>query len=82
MITGTTTQLMMDLSDLAQSNVPAQVRAQARIRCAALMSTVGIFAFGCAAAALIYAKFDRMVLLIPPLISMGAFRPGWRQMAA
>jgi len=72
---------MMDLSDLAQSNVPAQVRAQARSRCTALMSTVGIFAFGCAVAALIYAKFDRMVLLIPPLISMGAFRPGWRQAA-
>jgi uncharacterized membrane protein YoaK (UPF0700 family) len=80
-ITGTTTQLMMDLSDLAQSTVPAEVRAQARTRCKALATTVGIFAFGCAVAALIYAKFDRLVLLVPPLISMAAFRPRFRQAA-
>jgi uncharacterized membrane protein YoaK (UPF0700 family) len=79
LMTGSTTQLMMDLSDLALSNVPAPVRAQARIRCAPLMRTVGIFAFGCAVAALVYAKFDRLALLIPPLISMAAFRPRWLQ---
>jgi uncharacterized membrane protein YoaK (UPF0700 family) len=37
LMTGTTTQLMMDLSDLTQTDVPAELRAQARTRCAALL---------------------------------------------
>jgi uncharacterized membrane protein YoaK (UPF0700 family) len=81
LMTGTTTQLMMDLSDLTQTGIPAELRAQARNRCVALLKTVGIFALGCAAAALIYARFERMVLLVPPLISMAAFRPRFRQTA-
>jgi uncharacterized membrane protein YoaK (UPF0700 family) len=81
LMTGTTTQLMMDLSDLTQTNVPAELRAQARTRCAALLKTVGIFALGCAVAALIYARFDRMALLVPPLISIAAFRPRFGQSA-
>jgi uncharacterized membrane protein YoaK (UPF0700 family) len=77
-MTGTTSQLMMDLSDLAQADVPAELRALARIRCAALLKTVGIFVFGCAVAALMYARFDRLALLVPPLISITAFRPRFR----
>jgi uncharacterized membrane protein YoaK (UPF0700 family) len=79
LMTGTTTQLMMDLSDLTGTQVPMEIREQARIRCRALMKTVIIFALGCAAAALIFAKLDRMVLLVPPLISVAAFRPRFGQ---
>jgi len=74
-LTGTTAQLMIDVSDLAHPGVPAEVRAQARSRCAGLLKTVGLFAPGCAVAAVIYAKCGRMVLVVSPLISMAAFRP-------
>lgn len=74
-MTGTTAQLMIDLSDIAQSKVPMEVRAQAQARCAALLRTVGMFALGCAVAALLYAQCGRMVLLGCPLIAMTAFRP-------
>jgi uncharacterized membrane protein YoaK (UPF0700 family) len=75
LMTGSTTQIMMDLADLAKSRLPVEARASARARCARLLQSVVVFAVGCAGAALIYAKLDRMVLLVPPIISAVAFLP-------
>lgn len=75
LMTGSTTQIMMDLADLMQSSLPTEARAVARGRCATLLRSVGVFALGCAGAALMYAKLDRVMLLMPPIISAVAFMP-------
>jgi uncharacterized membrane protein YoaK (UPF0700 family) len=75
LMTGSTTQIMMDLSDLTRSGLSAEARSAARTRCATLCRSVIVFALGCAGAALLYARLDTMVLLVPPAISAVAFIP-------
>lgn len=75
LMTGSTTQIMMDVADLMQADLSLEVRLATRVRVVTLLKSVGCFAFGCAAAAFLYMAADRMVLLVPPLISAVAFIP-------
>jgi len=69
LMTGTTTQMMMDLADLLRSRLPPELRAAARSRATTLGRSVAIFALGCGIAALTYAKTGEAVFLLPPLLS-------------
>ena len=75
LMTGSTTQIMMDLADLLRGNLSPEAHSQARGRCVTLLRSVGCFALGCACAALVYAAADRIVLIMPPIISAVAFIP-------
>jgi len=66
LMTGTTTQIMTDLGDLLNSNAAPAV--SARIR--AMSIQVGVFAAGCAAAALAYALAGPWCFLIPPMVAV------------
>jgi uncharacterized membrane protein YoaK (UPF0700 family) len=64
-MTGNTTQIMIDLADLMRG-VPADARTRERL--SRMAGGVAAFAAGCAAAALIYAKQDVWCFLLPPII--------------
>jgi uncharacterized membrane protein YoaK (UPF0700 family) len=66
-MTGNTTQIMIDLADLMRG-VPADARSAIRSRLSRMSGSVAAFAAGCAAAALIYAKQDVWCFLLPPII--------------
>lgn len=67
LMTGTTTQIMIDLADMiyARNNAPAS---QIRPRVAMMSKNVIIFALGCAAAALLYAHYNVWCFVVPPLL--------------
>jgi uncharacterized membrane protein YoaK (UPF0700 family) len=64
-MTGNTTQIMIDLADLMRG-VPADARTRERL--SRMSASVAAFAAGCAAAALIYAKQDVWCFLLPPIV--------------
>ncbi len=66
-MTGNTTQIMIDLADLMRG-VPADARSAIRGRLSRMSGSVAAFAAGCAAAALMYAKQDVWCFLIPPIL--------------
>jgi uncharacterized membrane protein YoaK (UPF0700 family) len=66
-MTGTTTQIMIDIADLAHS-LPADQAVAARNRLTRMSASVLAFAFGCAAAALLYARVGIYCFLVPPLL--------------
>jgi uncharacterized membrane protein YoaK (UPF0700 family) len=66
-MTGNTTQIMVDLADLMRG-VSAEPRKAIRSRLSRMSGSVAAFAAGCAAAALIYAKQDVWCFLIPPIV--------------
>jgi uncharacterized membrane protein YoaK (UPF0700 family) len=67
LMTGTTTQIMIDLADmiLARDDAPG---GQIRSRVAMMSKNVIIFAVGCAAAALLYAHYNVWCFVVPPLL--------------
>lgn len=69
LMTGTTTQVMVDLADLLHgAQAPAEAAA-ARVRVRRMAAAVAWFAGGCAAAALIYARFDVWCFAVPPVLA-------------
>lgn len=75
MMTGTTTQLMLDVADLLHG-VPADQRAAARGRMARMGGAVLTFALGCAAAALLYRFSGMWCFAVPPLLVLAALVHG------
>jgi uncharacterized membrane protein YoaK (UPF0700 family) len=69
-MTGTTTQIMIDIADIAQ-NMPIEKRRVARARLARMTASVLAFASGCATAALFYARAGIYCFLISPLLGVG-----------
>ncbi len=66
-MTGTTTQIMIDVADLLQGLPPeASVSAAARLR--RMSITVVTFAAGCGGAALLYATIGTWCFLVPPFL--------------
>ena len=68
-MTGTTTQLMIDIADLAAGKLTPEARAVVLPRLRALVVAVLSFALGCALAALVFIKFEMKVFLLPPLVA-------------
>jgi uncharacterized membrane protein YoaK (UPF0700 family) len=71
LMTGTTTQIMIDLADLIH-RVPEEKRAAARARIKRMSASVALFALGCAMAALLYALFRERCFLVAPAIALFA----------
>jgi uncharacterized membrane protein YoaK (UPF0700 family) len=65
LMTGTTTQITIDIADRMR-NMPPDKRNAARARLARMPASILAFALGCAAAALLYARASIYCLLVPP----------------
>ncbi|MFC5741306.1 YoaK family protein [Dyella tabacisoli] len=72
LMTGTTTQIMLDLADKLHG-VPTDQRAAIHTRLSHMAASVLVFALGCAAAALSYALVNVWCFAIPPLFAIFAY---------
>jgi uncharacterized membrane protein YoaK (UPF0700 family) len=68
LMTGTTTQIMIDLADLLRG-LPSQDAVAARARLQRMSGSVTVFAAGCAAAALTYTWLKMWCFVIPPVLA-------------
>ncbi len=71
LMTGTTTQVMIDLADLIRGVTPDATSA-ARQRLGKMVTSVGAFAIGCGLAALCFAAFGSWSFALPPLLAIAA----------
>jgi uncharacterized membrane protein YoaK (UPF0700 family) len=69
LMTGTTTQIMIDLADLLQTPAREQVDRPGP-RLLAMSANIAVFAAGCAAAALLYARVGVWCFVMPPLFGI------------
>ncbi len=69
LMTGTTTQIMIDLADLLRG-VPEEATAGARLRLAKMTANVVAFALGCGAGALAFAVCGPWCFVVPPLLAL------------
>ncbi|MCK1656113.1 YoaK family protein [Bradyrhizobium sp. 151] len=67
LMTGTTTQIMIDVADMMYARDKASTD-QIKARVAMMSKNVIIFALGCAAAALSYAHYNVWCFLVPPVL--------------
>jgi uncharacterized membrane protein YoaK (UPF0700 family) len=65
-MTGTTTQVMIDLADRIHRRAASESQPPARL--AQMATSVLIFATGCAAAAFLYSRVGVMCFVVPPLV--------------
>lgn len=71
LMTGTTTQIMLDLADLLRgADAPARAAAAARLR--KMVPAVLVFALGCALAALAYVGIGMWCFALPPAVAAAA----------
>ena len=70
-MTGTTTQLMLDLADMLHG-LPPETAAATRARFKRLTTSVVVFAAGCALAALLYAKVNAWCFCVLPFLGLAA----------
>jgi uncharacterized membrane protein YoaK (UPF0700 family) len=79
LMTGTTTQIMIDLADLSRGlEGEARVPVVARMR--RMLIAVVAFALGCALAALLYARFGAWCFLGAPVIALAGLLSGWGEL--
>ena len=71
LMTGTTTQMMIDVADSFRES-SSDVRAARTARLLRMAVSVAAFAIGCAAAALSFAQFGVRCLIVPPVLGIGA----------
>jgi uncharacterized membrane protein YoaK (UPF0700 family) len=71
LMTGTTTQMMIDIADLLRGLTP-EARAVSVARLKRMSAAVGGFALGCAAAALLFLLCGVYCFLVPPLLALTA----------
>ncbi|MGB6307102.1 MAG: DUF1275 family protein [Steroidobacteraceae bacterium] len=69
-MTGTTTQIMIDIADLMRS-MPPERKDATRARLLSMAAAVAAFASGCAAAAVFYTHAGVYCFLVPPLLGVG-----------
>jgi uncharacterized membrane protein YoaK (UPF0700 family) len=67
LMTGTTTQIMIDLADMLRG--PTSQTDTSGQRLARMSTNILAFALGCAVAALLYAKFGVWCLAVPPIFA-------------
>lgn len=70
-MTGTTTQIMLDLADMLHGPLPEKVAA-IRARLSTMIASVVLFATGCALAAVLYAQFNKWCFCALPVLAAGA----------
>jgi uncharacterized membrane protein YoaK (UPF0700 family) len=69
-MTGSTTQLMIDLADLLRGETQGRAAMTARLK--SISISVGVFAAGCSCAALFYARVNVWCFALPPLLAAAA----------
>ncbi|MDB5394766.1 MAG: hypothetical protein JWM91_2272 [Rhodospirillales bacterium] len=69
LMTGTTTQIMIDLADRLRG-LPAETAAQTRVRMRRMAAAVVVFAFGCASAALLFRLVGDWCFVVPPVLAL------------
>jgi uncharacterized membrane protein YoaK (UPF0700 family) len=69
-MTGTTTQIMIDIADLTHG-LPADKAEAARARLTRMVASMVAFALGCTTAALLHARAGIYCFLMPPLLGIG-----------
>lgn len=67
LMTGTTTQIMLDVADRIYP--PKTTAGQPGSRLLQMSTNVVVFALGCGAAALLYARVGAWCFVVPPLVS-------------
>jgi len=70
LMTGTTTQIMLDLADLLSGSASEKQHGEIRGRLAKMVPAMVAFAAGCGAAALIFVGFGLRVFLLPPVVAL------------
>jgi len=68
-MTGTTTQIMIDLADMVHAPTVENAAAPGA-RLLAMSTNIAVFAAGCAAAALLYAHVGVWCFVVPPVLGM------------
>jgi uncharacterized membrane protein YoaK (UPF0700 family) len=71
LMTGTTTQIMIDLADMLQAPTPENA-GRPGSRLLRMSTNIAVFAAGCAVAALLYARVGVWCFFLPPLFALGA----------
>jgi uncharacterized membrane protein YoaK (UPF0700 family) len=71
LMTGTTTQIMIDVADLIRG-AAAEVTGPAKVRLIKMTTSVATFALGCAVGACLYAACGHWWFVVPPLLAMPA----------
>ena len=66
LMTGTTTQIMIDLADKIYARTGETSQSGSRL--ARMSTNILVFAIGCGAAALLYARFGVWCFLLPPIV--------------
>jgi uncharacterized membrane protein YoaK (UPF0700 family) len=69
LMTGTTTQMMIDIADLWRG-LPPEERVVATGRLSRMAANVGAFAVGCAAGAIAFSQFKMRCFVVPPLLAI------------
>ncbi len=69
-MTGTTTQIMIDVADLMRGGMAAEARTAALARLSKMGASVVVFAAGCAAGALSFAILGPWCFVVPPLLAI------------
>jgi uncharacterized membrane protein YoaK (UPF0700 family) len=72
LMTGTTTQIMLDVADCIHGVAPEQKDA-INTRLTRMIRAVFAFAVGCAAAAVLYAFAGMWCFAVPPVLALGAY---------
>lgn len=73
LMTGTTTQIMLDLGDMLHG-LPADERPLIQERLARMATNLGAFACGCAVGAVLYHVLGTICFVVPPLVALVIYR--------
>jgi uncharacterized membrane protein YoaK (UPF0700 family) len=68
-MTGTTTQIMIDVAELMRGDMRDDVRAASKARLKRMCGAVAVFAVGCAAAAIFFAYAPGWCFALPPVLA-------------
>jgi uncharacterized membrane protein YoaK (UPF0700 family) len=82
LMTGTTTQIMIDLADLFGGSATPQQRTEIHSRLGKMALALGLFAVGCATAALLYSAMNVRCFVLPPILAVIALCTTWPQREA
>jgi uncharacterized membrane protein YoaK (UPF0700 family) len=77
LMTGTSTQIMIDLADLARG-LPKEMRGEVQARLGRMAASVAAFGLGCAASAALYATLGVWCFAVPPILALAALAPSLR----
>jgi uncharacterized membrane protein YoaK (UPF0700 family) len=71
LMTGTTTQIMIDLADKIYARSGESLKSGSRL--VRMSTNILVFAIGCAAAALLFSRFGVWCFVAPPLLALLSF---------